>query len=52
MFIETSPGPVKASMEHLGLAAGEPRLPLVSISKENKHKLLAVLKDNHVTIEK
>jgi 4-hydroxy-tetrahydrodipicolinate synthase len=52
MFIETSPGPVKASMEHLGLAAGEPRLPLVSISKENKHKLLAVLKDNHVTVEK
>jgi 4-hydroxy-tetrahydrodipicolinate synthase len=29
MFIETNPSPVKAAMNMLGMAAGEPRLPLV-----------------------
>jgi 4-hydroxy-tetrahydrodipicolinate synthase len=45
MFIETSPGPVKTAMSHLGLSAGDPRLPLVAMGKENKHKLIAVLKE-------
>jgi 4-hydroxy-tetrahydrodipicolinate synthase len=45
MFIETSPGPVKTAMNHLGLSAGEPRLPLVVMGKENKHKLISVLKE-------
>ncbi|MBM3333012.1 4-hydroxy-tetrahydrodipicolinate synthase [candidate division WOR-3 bacterium] len=30
MFIETNPAPVKAAMQMLNMAAGEPRLPLVS----------------------
>jgi 4-hydroxy-tetrahydrodipicolinate synthase len=45
MFIETSPGPVKTAMSHLGLSAGDPRLPLVAMGKENKHKLITVLKE-------
>jgi 4-hydroxy-tetrahydrodipicolinate synthase len=43
MFIETSPGPVKTAMNHLGLAAGPLRLPLVAMENSNRTKLLAVL---------
>ena len=48
MFIETSPGPVKTAMNYLGLSAGEPRLPLVAIGKENKQRLISVLKESGV----
>ncbi len=48
MFIETSPGPVKTAMNHLGLSAGILRLPLVPMNKDNKHKLITVLKENGV----
>jgi 4-hydroxy-tetrahydrodipicolinate synthase len=43
MFIETNPIPVKTAMEFLGMAAGPLRLPLVSMSEDNKRKLVRVL---------
>ena len=43
MFIETNPIPVKAAMDMMGMAAGDPRLPLVGIGPENKDKLRRVL---------
>lgn len=45
LFIETNPAPVKAAMEMLGLAAGEPRLPLVPVSSESREKIRKVLAD-------
>ncbi len=44
LFVETNPIPVKAAMNFLGMAAGEPRLPLCSLSKEGElilHRALA-----------
>ncbi|MGC8797318.1 MAG: 4-hydroxy-tetrahydrodipicolinate synthase [candidate division WOR-3 bacterium] len=35
LFIETNPIPVKAAMNLLGMPAGEPRLPLCSLSSDN-----------------
>ncbi len=43
MFIETNPAPLKAAMEMMGLAAGEPRLPLVPVSNESREKIRKVL---------
>jgi len=43
MFIETNPGPVKAAMDMMGMAAGKPRLPLVELRPENREKLRKVL---------
>lgn len=43
MFIETSPGPVKTAMNHIGLAAGPLRLPLWAMEKDTTAKLLSVL---------
>ena len=43
MFIETNPGPVKAAMNMMGMAAGKPRLPLVEVGPENQEKLRRVL---------
>ncbi|NPV13461.1 4-hydroxy-tetrahydrodipicolinate synthase [candidate division WOR-3 bacterium] len=34
LFVETNPIPVKAAMNFLGMAAGEPRLPLCPLSPE------------------
>jgi len=48
MFIETSPGPVKTAMNHLGLAAGPLRLPLVAMENNNRTKLLAVLAESGI----
>jgi 4-hydroxy-tetrahydrodipicolinate synthase len=48
MFIETSPGPVKTAMNHLGLAAGTLRLPLVAMENSNRTKLLAVLAESGI----
>ncbi len=44
MFLETNPIPIKAAMEMAGFCSGELRLPLVSLSDENRgvlHKTLA-----------
>ena len=43
MFIETNPGPVKAAMDMMGMAAGNLRLPLVEMRPENREKLRKVL---------
>ncbi|MFW6245054.1 MAG: 4-hydroxy-tetrahydrodipicolinate synthase [Fibrobacterota bacterium] len=43
VFIEANPVPIKACMDHLGLAAGPVRLPLVSMKEDNKKQLLSVL---------
>ncbi len=48
MFIETSPIPVKTAMNFLGHHAGTLRLPLVEMGKENKSKLIAILKKSNV----
>jgi 4-hydroxy-tetrahydrodipicolinate synthase len=44
LFVETNPIPLKAAMAHLGLCRQELRMPLVSMSNENKKKLVAALK--------
>ncbi len=43
LFIETNPAPVKEAMNMMGLAAGEPRLPLVRVSESTREKLRGVL---------
>jgi len=41
LFVETNPIPVKAAVEMLGLAAGEPRLPLTPLARPNAEALRA-----------
>lgn len=43
LFMETNPIPVKAAANMLGLAGGELRLPLTTMSPENQKKLKALL---------
>ena len=50
LFIETNPIPVKAAMQLMGLDSGELRLPLVPISKDNKGKLLAAMRDVGINV--
>ena len=45
MFLETNPIPVKKAVELIGLPAGNLRLPLAPISKDNEKKLKAALND-------
>jgi 4-hydroxy-tetrahydrodipicolinate synthase len=45
MFIETNPTPVKAAMSMLGMAAGEPRLPLVLPTREHVRAIRQALVD-------
>jgi 4-hydroxy-tetrahydrodipicolinate synthase len=45
LFIETNPSPAKAAMNMMGMAAGEPRLPLVPVKKESEEKIRKVLQD-------
>lgn len=42
-FIETNPIPIKAMMEHTGLAAGPCRLPLCNLREDNFQKVQKVL---------
>lgn len=51
MFIETNPIPVKAAMEMMGLCEGGLRLPLVSISNDNRAKLRKILSDYGVKLK-
>ncbi len=50
MFFETNPIPVKTAMNLIGMNAGTFRLPLVSMSKHNKERLISVLKSYNFTI--
>ena len=45
MFIETNPTPVKAAMNMLNMAAGEPRLPLVVPSESSQQAIRQALID-------
>ncbi len=45
MFIETNPTPVKAAMNMLNMAAGEPRLPLVAPSESSRKAIRQALVD-------
>jgi len=44
MFLETNPIPVKAAMEMLGMAAGEPRLPLCGPTEGSRRELTRALR--------
>ncbi len=44
LFIETNPAPVKTALALMGKCSEEIRLPLVNLQKENKEKLVQVLK--------
>lgn len=45
LFVETNPIPIKAAMNFLGMAAGEPRLPLCPLSPEARAILHRALVD-------
>ncbi|MBN1594996.1 4-hydroxy-tetrahydrodipicolinate synthase [candidate division FCPU426 bacterium] len=45
LFLETSPAPVKAAMEFLGLCSGEIRLPLVSVTEATRTQLRQAMQD-------
>jgi 4-hydroxy-tetrahydrodipicolinate synthase len=45
MFIETNPTPVKAAMNMLNMAAGEPRLPLVAPTEASRKAIRQALVD-------
>jgi 4-hydroxy-tetrahydrodipicolinate synthase len=45
MFIETNPTPVKAAMSMLNMAAGEPRLPLVTPTEASRELIRHALVD-------
>jgi 4-hydroxy-tetrahydrodipicolinate synthase len=45
MFIETNPTPVKAAMNMLNMAAGEPRLPLVAPTEASQKAIRQALVD-------
>ncbi|HID28359.1 MAG TPA: 4-hydroxy-tetrahydrodipicolinate synthase [Methanosarcinales archaeon] len=48
LFLETNPIPVKCATKLIGLASGDPRLPLASISNDNEQKLKEVLSNLEV----
>ena len=47
-YAETNPIPVKRAMELMGMAAGEPRLPLVKLSEGGEVELRRVLRERGV----
>ncbi|NIP16916.1 MAG: 4-hydroxy-tetrahydrodipicolinate synthase [Xanthomonadales bacterium] len=49
LFLETSPGPVKAALHALGLLENELRLPLVPVSDETRQRMLNVLRELGLT---
>ncbi|MFO7638798.1 MAG: 4-hydroxy-tetrahydrodipicolinate synthase [bacterium] len=44
LFVETNPIPVKAALEMLGMAAGEPRLPLTPLSAAGREVVRTALR--------
>jgi 4-hydroxy-tetrahydrodipicolinate synthase len=44
LFVETNPGPIKAAMNLAGHDVGNPRLPLVEVSKITEEKISEVLR--------
>ncbi|MEO0077436.1 MAG: 4-hydroxy-tetrahydrodipicolinate synthase [candidate division WOR-3 bacterium] len=52
LFIEANPTPVKAAMNLLGMAAGEPRLPLVPPTSEHQELIRQALIDYGLPVGK
>jgi 4-hydroxy-tetrahydrodipicolinate synthase len=52
LFIETNPSPVKVAMNLLGMAAGEPRLPLVPPTDEHQRAIRQVLSEYGLPVGK
>jgi 4-hydroxy-tetrahydrodipicolinate synthase len=50
LFVETSPGPVKAALNLMGLCHAEMRMPLVEVSEATKKLLKAELKKNGLIV--
>lgn len=48
VFLETNPIPVKKAVELIGFPAGDLRLPLAPMSKDNEQKLRKALNDLHL----
>ncbi len=48
LFAETNPMPVKRAMELMGMASGEPRLPLVRLSERAEVEVRRVLKERKI----
>ncbi len=48
LFVETNPIPVKRAMELMGMASGEPRLPLVCLSDRAETELRRGLKEKGI----
>jgi len=44
IFVETNPGPIKEAMNMMGLAAGDPRLPLVRVSEKSRERIRDVMR--------
>lgn len=51
LFIETNPVPIKAAMQMLGMAAGEPRLPLCPLTPDARVLLRRALLDYGLEIK-
>lgn len=48
VFLETNPIPIKKAVELIGFPAGDLRLPLAPMSKDNEQKLRKALNDLHL----
>jgi 4-hydroxy-tetrahydrodipicolinate synthase len=51
LFMETSPGPLKAAMEMIGLCSGELRLPLVRPGETTRKVMADALKEYGVKVK-
>jgi 4-hydroxy-tetrahydrodipicolinate synthase len=45
LFVETSPGPVKAALQMIGFEVGAPRLPLAEVTDGTRQKIRKVISD-------
>ncbi len=52
LFIEVNPVPIKEALNYIGFNVGKTRLPLGNMSKENKEKLLSIIKKLKMPIQK
>ena len=52
LFIEVNPVPIKEALNYIGFNVGKTRLPLGNMSKENKEKLISIIKKLKMPIQK
>ena len=48
LFSEVNPIPIKYALNKIGFNCGNPRLPLIELSEENKEKLNILLKHKRI----